>query len=126
MSAEVSIRHTIIGIQGPEGIQGERGDQGPPGSMGGPETATEDNIAIFGADPTQLKDSGFSLSQLFPVDVLFADLGNIISTINTTGKVADKLARDESNRIWRALGATAGAAWRPQDDQSGASDEVPS
>lgn len=125
MSGEFDIRHTIIGIQGPQGIQGERGDEGAPGEMSGPDTAAEDNIAIFGADPTVLKDSGFSLSTLFPVDTTLADLGSIVSTINTVGKVADKLARDETNRLWRALAGLDASQWRPGDDQSGASDITP-
>lgn len=122
---DFQIRHTFIGIQGPEGAQGERGEEGIPGSMTGPGLATEDNIATYGADPTVLKDSGISILQLFPTDATLADLANIVASINTIDLVTDKLARDEGNRIWRKLGANANSPWRPQDDQSGVSDITP-
>lgn len=125
MTVEVQIRHTIIGIQGPEGIQGIRGDEGAPGSMAGPDAAIEGNIAAFGSDPTVLVDSGIAFSAIFPVDSSVAQLAALTEPINTTGKFKFKLAADETGRVYRALGPTVGAAWRPGDDQSGTADIIP-
>jgi hypothetical protein len=54
-----------------------------------------------------------------------AALAAIANAVNTTGKGLRSWRYDENGRLYRPLGITAGAAWRPLDDQSGQSDITP-
>lgn len=59
-----------------------------------------------------------------PVATTIADLRLAASAINTTGKVEDKMVKDENGRRYFALGAAPNAAWRPWDDQSGLGNDI--
>lgn len=66
-----------------------------------------------------------AVNRLQPVTTTLVALGAIANAINTTDKTPHKVAIDETGRAYRALGSTAGSAWRPYDDQSGISDIMP-
>lgn len=55
-----------------------------------------------------------------------AALAAIGNAINTSGKIKWRVVADENDKLWFALGSTAGSKWRPFDDMSsGLSDITP-
>lgn len=60
-----------------------------------------------------------------PAATTLAALASIAAAINTAGKFKNRLADDENDRTWKALGAEPASKWRPLDDQSGLSDITP-
>lgn len=59
------------------------------------------------------------------VDTTLADLQSAASTINTTDKTRHKLAVDETERVYRALGPDPTDEWRPLDDPAGIEGIIP-
>ena len=85
-------------------------------------------------DDALLRYSGSAWLARSPVDVAItlAQLGTAANAINTAGKyrnkeitVVDNAATPPVDRKFRALGPLATDAWRPGDDESGASDVIP-
>jgi len=97
----------IQGIQGETGATGATGPTGPQGPAGdgsgnvnGPATVTEDNIVIWGADNTSIKDSGHALSEYAPlVSPVFTtpNIGSATGSITGNAGTASALAADPAD-----------------------------
>ena len=92
------------------------------------------DLAVFRVTQTGsvLRLSGGGSASIGLVSSL-ADLGDATNAVNTAGKsegalvrVKDHTTTPKTDRIYRALGSSATSEWRPEDDQSGFSDTIPS